>query len=258
MKEFMSIEEILKAYPYKYETHMHTSQGSKCGKATGRDMARCYKENGYTGVFITDHNWGGNTAVDRSLPWEEWVDNFFAGYREAKAEGDAIGLKVFPAWEAGYHGPEFLIYGVTPEEMKAHPEFLEATVEEQYKLVHSLGGMVIQAHPFRTADYIAGVELFPDWCDGAEIINASHSNALDGNTDRVHCDTEAIAYAKEKHLPGTAGSDQHSTAAFGGGMLFKKPIETPLDYMDMVMNGGDYILTNGRQYFDKEGNLLAE
>ncbi len=254
----MTVEELIREYPYKYETHMHTSEGSKCGKCPGRDMARCYKENGYTGVFVTDHNWGGNTAVDRDLPFGEWCDRFFLGYEHAKEEGDKIDLQVFPAWEAGYHGPEFLIYGVTPAELKAHPDFWKASVEEQYKLVHSIGGMVIQAHPFRTADYIQGVELYPEFCDGAEIINAAHSNALDGSTDRVHCDIEAIAYAKEKNLPGTAGSDQHSTAAFGGGMLFKKKLNSVQDYMDAVLSRADYILTNGRQYFTKEGELLAE
>ena len=35
---------------YKYETHMHTSQGSACGRSTGAEMARAYKEAGY---FLT-------------------------------------------------------------------------------------------------------------------------------------------------------------------------------------------------------------
>lgn len=254
----MTIEEIIKTYPYKYETHMHTSEGSACARNTGREMARCYKENGYTGVFITDHNWYGNTAVDRSLPWEEWCERFFKGYEGAKAEGDEIGLQVFPAWESGYHGPEFLIYGVTPAELAAHPEFKDATVPEQFELVHSFGGMVIQAHPFRTADYIDIARLYPEYCDGAEIINASHSNALNGNTDRVICDIRAIEYARTHGLPATAGSDQHSVSAFGGGMLFKKPLESVRDYIETVKGRGDYILTNGRQYFDREGKLLAE
>ena len=30
--------------PFLYETHMHTCQGSACGKATGREQARVYKD----------------------------------------------------------------------------------------------------------------------------------------------------------------------------------------------------------------------
>ena len=86
-------ETIKEAYPYLYETHLHTSQGSACGKAEGAQMARACKAAGYTGIFVTDHNWGGNTAVDRSLPWEEWTAEFAKGYREARAEGDRLGTR---------------------------------------------------------------------------------------------------------------------------------------------------------------------
>ena len=55
--------------PFLYETHMHTCQGSACGRATGREQARVYRDAGYTGIIITDHFFGGNTAVDRRLPW---------------------------------------------------------------------------------------------------------------------------------------------------------------------------------------------
>ena len=77
---------------YKYETHLHTVQGSACGWLTGAEMARIFKNGGYTGIVITDHFFGGNTAIDRSLPWEQWVEQFCKGYESAKAEGDRIGL----------------------------------------------------------------------------------------------------------------------------------------------------------------------
>ena len=37
---------------YKYETHCHTSQVSRCAKSTGAEMARKYKEIGYTGIIV--------------------------------------------------------------------------------------------------------------------------------------------------------------------------------------------------------------
>lgn len=254
----MTLEEIKASYPYLYETHMHTSESSACGHATGAEMARCYKENGYTGIIITDHNWGGNTSTDRTLPWEEWLDKFFEGYENAKAEGEKIGLQVFQGYEAGYHGQEFLIYGFTTEELKKHPKLWTATVEEQLEIVHSFGGLVIQAHPYREADYIKGVITYEDYVDGLEIVNGSHSNPADGKRDRAIYDDRAIALCKRCGLPGTAGSDQHDTRPIMSGVMFKTPLKDIHDYVDRIKNGGDYILTNGRQWFTKDGDLLLK
>ena len=55
-------------YCYLYETHMHTKEGSACGRDNAADIVRAYKEAGYAGVIVTDHFFGGNTAIDRSLP----------------------------------------------------------------------------------------------------------------------------------------------------------------------------------------------
>ena len=46
---------------YLYETHMHTSEASACAGSTGAQMARAYKEAGYTGIIVTDHFFYGNT-----------------------------------------------------------------------------------------------------------------------------------------------------------------------------------------------------
>lgn len=253
----MTYEELKEKYPYLYETHMHTREGSACASASGEEMADCYKAAGYTGIIITDHNWYGNTRVDRSLPWEEWVDEFFKGYEGAKKRGDEIGLQVFPGWEAGYDGAEFLIYGVTPDELKAHPELKDATVEEQLNIVHSLGGMVIQAHPYREAWYITVIRLYPEYADGLEIINASHSNPPDGTRHKVVYDDRAVALRAETGLPGTAGSDQHHTQSIGGGVMFPTKLTSIEDYISRIKNGDDYILTNGRQFFSKTGELLV-
>ena len=80
---------------YKYETHMHTLEGSACGRFTGAEMARAFKEAGYTGIFVTDHFFNGNCAVDRQLPWAEKVELFCKGYENAKAEGDKMGPPEF-------------------------------------------------------------------------------------------------------------------------------------------------------------------
>ena len=93
-------------------------------------MARAYQKAGYAGIVVTDHFFYGNTAVDRSLPWKDWVEQFCKGYEHAKEEGDKIGLQVFFGWESGYHGTEFLIYGLNKEWLFEHPEIKDADVKE--------------------------------------------------------------------------------------------------------------------------------
>ena len=131
--------EKIKVNGYLYETHMHTSEGSACASNTGAEMARAYAQAGYTGIIITDHFVYGNTAVDRSLPWSEWVEKFCLGYEHAKEEGEKCGLQVFFGWESGYGGPEFLVYGLDKQWLLNHPEIKDATVEEQLQLVHAGG-----------------------------------------------------------------------------------------------------------------------
>ncbi|MCR5311536.1 MAG: PHP domain-containing protein [Lachnospiraceae bacterium] len=253
----MTLEEIKAKYPYLYETHMHTSESSKCAKNTAAEMVRAYKEYGYTGTMVTDHDWAGNNCIDPNLPWVEWIDRFFDGYRHAKAEGDRIGFQVFLGYEASHGcGQHFLIYGLSIEDVQNHPELKTATVEEQYDIVHSMGGVIIQAHPYREADYIDSVKTYEKYVDGIEIINASHSNPGDGRRDHCIWDEKAIKLALDNNLPGTAGSDQHNVNLMGGGVAFPTKLKDLKDYTDRILSGADYVLTNGRQWFDKKGNLL--
>ena len=250
---------IREQYPYLYETHLHTAQSSACARSIGAEMAKACKEYGYTGIFVTDHNWGGNTAVDRSLPWPVWVDRFEQGYLQAAEEGQKIGLDVFYGYEAGYDGTEFLIYGVDGTWMKEHPQIQTATVEEQYRLIHGAGGLVIHAHPFREADYISGVRLYPQWVDGVEGVNATHSNSRSMAHNDPAFDKRAIAYAGQHGLPLTAGSDSHDARnLFGGGIAFRRRIRSAKDYAQAILSGEDYVLTNGEVWFDKAGNPVEE
>ena len=62
------------------------------------------------------------------------------------------------------------------------------------------GALVIQAHPYREANYIDHIRLFPRHVHGAEIINSGQ--AWESNTI-------APVYAKQYHLLMTCGSDNH-------------------------------------------------
>lgn len=210
---------------YLYETHMHTCQGSGCGKSTGREHARYYKDMGYTGIIITDHFFGGNTAVDRTLPWKERIEWFCSGYEDALAEGQKIGLDVFFGWEEGYGGnDEYLVYGLDKSFMLAHPEMEHWTRKEQYENVRRAGGCVIQAHPFRMRpEYMKMIKLDERYSDGCEVANF-------GN--KPWDDARAIRWAKAHDRVMTAGSDNHCSPAKG---LFGIELEEKLtDIRDLV------------------------
>ena len=243
-------------YPYLYETHLHTSEASICARSTGAEMAAACKAAGYTGIIVTNHSWYGNCCIDKMLSWEDWVEAFCTGYENAKAYGAQNGLDVFFGYESCYQGTEFLIYGVDKKWLLAHPEIKDASIAEQYLMIHEEGGMVIHAHPFREEAYIPEIRLFPEAVDGVEGINATHTNHLSRHHKAVSFDEKAVAYALSHRLPVTAGSDVHDTVILGGGMAFKRKLSSVQDYCSAVLSGEDYLLTNGDNWYNKQGEAL--
>lgn len=215
---------------YKYETHMHTSQGSMCSSSPGAAMVDRLYQLGYTGCFVTDHFFGGNTAVDRFLPWEAKVRLFCQGYEDAKRRGDELGFQVFFGLEYGWHGTEFLTYGIDMEFLLAHPELDFMPIDEFSDIVRKNGGFTVHAHPFREASYIRMIRLYPHAVDGVEVYNC-------GNYDENFND-RARAYAESYGLPMTGGSDAHHAWCHpGGGIALDEKLSGPLDYLERLRSG---------------------
>lgn len=211
---------------YKYDTHIHTVQGSKCAISTGAFQAEAYKEAGYDGIMITDHFFRGNSCISNELDWKDKVEAYSKGYEDAKQKGDEIGLKVFFGWEETFDGQDFLIYGLDKEWLLNHPEMAHCSIEEQFEIVSEHNGMVIQAHPFRDRPYIPKIRLFPKHVHGVEVYNAC--NKPDENL-------KALKYAKDYNLPYTAGSDNHNPDQPKSGIITSREIKTIQDYIDIVM-----------------------
>ena len=73
---------------YKYQLHIHTAACSLCGKLTPEDLCQALLDNGYQGAVITNHFLHGNTALDRTLPWEDFVRAYEEDYLACKRYGD--------------------------------------------------------------------------------------------------------------------------------------------------------------------------
>lgn len=187
---------------YRYDLHVHTKDSSACASNTAAEMADMYKNEGYTGIVITDHFYNGNTCVDRNLEWEDWVKTYALSYENAKKRGDEIGLDVFFGFEYTYSGTDYIILGIDPDFLIAHPEIKKMHVQDFLNLVHENDGFVIHAHPFLIASWAPLIRLIPDKEDAVEVINAPKGDFINERAEE---------YAKAYDKIRTGGSDAHHT-----------------------------------------------
>ncbi len=216
---------------YFYETHLHTVTGSACATTEAKDYVQKYIDLGYRGIIVTDHFFGGNTSVPRRLSWEKRIEAFIRGYEEAKNKGIQKGLEVFLGWEENYFATEFLIYGLSPQWLKEHPQMTNWTIKEQFEEVTKAGGVVVQAHPFRERGYISHIRLYPYLVHGIEGYNYGND---------LYSDAWAVEYANYYNLPITAGTDIHhlEEARENGtlGIALEKPLEDIGELVQIIKN----------------------
>lgn len=215
---------------YKYETHAHSKEGSACAWSSGADLVRAYQKAGYAGLILTDHFFNGNTAVPSSLPWVERVNLFCVGYENAMKAAEGLDFKVLFGWEYAYKGTEFLTYGLGKDFLLAHPDLLSWSLDTYFDKVHEAGGFVSHAHPFREADYIKNIRLYPTKVDAVEVTNKSHTNPT--------YNKKAFDYAMKHELLMTSGSDTHNAnRILGGGVVFSRPLLDIQDFIQAMKNG---------------------
>jgi len=213
-----------------YETHMHTYPVSACAVSTPEEMVRHYKRREYTGVIITDHFFNGNCGVAKKLPWADKVRYFTEAYKRAKAEGENCNLDVFFGLEYSYQGTDFLVYGLDETFLLANPGFDALGLNEFSTAVRGAGAYLAQAHPFRSAWWIANPEpTHPSLIDGIEVHNAS----MDAKTN-----ARALRYAEEHGLAKQAGTDAHDTSAKRpSGIALNRRAETIFDIVAALKSG---------------------
>jgi predicted metal-dependent phosphoesterase TrpH len=193
------------------QMHIHTSETSACGGASGRDIARACKQAGYDMIVVTDHFMNANIGCPARTPWKDKVEYLFRGYRAAKAEGDKIGLTVLKGWETFTNGPEYLTYGLDEAFLLENPDIADVDSAEYLTRVHAAGGFVAHAHPFRKRPYIPHFVPETALVDAFEVFNGAH--------DDPSFDAKALEVAKARDLIRIAGSDAHETAEVARGAM---------------------------------------
>lgn len=226
---------------YKYEIHLHSSNCSRCAMSDTREMLDAAKQNGYAGVVLTQHFYGGNTCIARVLDWQTFVGSYIKDFEDAKRYGEEIGIDVIFGLEEGFgEGKEALIYGIEPERFLECEALRGASIEFLSKFVRDNGGIIAVAHPFRHRDYIKNADKEPNAAlfDAVETYN--HFNTDEENK-------RADDFAKRHSLLQLSGGDIHAASNFGvAGLLFDVRVKDTKQLADLIKNKKYKLFQNGK------------
>lgn len=226
---------------YRYETHMHSCEGSACGKSSAADMVRAYHAAGYAGGVLTDHFVSGNSAIPRKLSWEARMQRYYEAFLSAKPVADELGFDLLFGMEHNYgHWKEILIYGVGIAFWKANPEIDRLPLAEFGRRVHAAGGLISHAHPYRFRSYMAAF-YEPDLsvCDAVEVFNYS---------DPPEANAKSAALADRLGLLRTSGADAHwdDYAGIGrAGLAFPHRVRTGEEFVAALRAGESRLIVDG-------------
>ena len=220
---------------FKYEMHTH-SRPSGGGDDIVNHIETLRKK-GFSGMVITNHFFRGDTKVDRTLNWAEFIDAYREDYEKGKKIAKLYDFDLlFGIEEHIGDGREVLVYGITPDFLYTHPEIKRAEINDFVALIHRAGGLVFQAHPFRDRWYIAKptpLEELPI-LDGIEVYNA-------GNHDDENAKAQEFAMGKNYRL--IAGSDAHSLKDTGrAGIISNVRLRTEKELVTCLKTGNYRIL----------------
>ncbi len=225
---------------FKYEMHLHTGECSACAVPDCTQMVDAAVRHGYAGMVLTNHFYNGSTAVDRRLPWQDFVQAYRTEWERARAYGERKGIDVLFGIEEVYEpGKEVLIYGITPDLLALTPAFRTMDIKTMSAFVRKNGGFIVCAHPFRNRDYIPDPDKEPDptLFDGVEVFNRGNTTGENG---------KAMAFAKRFGLREISGSDAHDVHEMGrAGIALYERARTESDLVKMLKAGAYRLIEDG-------------
>lgn len=218
---------------YLFDCHTHTSEVSSCSMMSAEATVRAYRDLGYDGIVITDHF---KESVFQQLAgeiWAEKVAGFLRGYEIAREIGEQIGLTVLPGAEirvGDYPMNDYLVYGVSQAFYAERERLYEWPLAKVSADIHAAGGLIFQAHPYRSDSVLSPAELL----DGLE--------AFHGNAHRNVFNDMAIQTVKQRNAQMVGGADSHQPGDAGhGGMVFETMPKTSKEMVALI-RAGQYAL----------------
>lgn len=181
------------AYTKRIEMHAHTKPTSSCSDITPEELINTYQANGYDAVCLTNHFYENNQTVE----------DYISAYRKTKALGEKAGLTVLLGMEIRFareNVNDYLVYGITEEDVSRAATYLTGTIEEFYCGFKNERNVILQAHPFR--NNMTPVD--PALLDGIEAFNLhpNHNSRIGiaGRFIRENPDRIAICGTDFHHL----------------------------------------------------------
>lgn len=213
---------------FKYEMHCHTLPSN--GGSPVEEHIDHLISLGFSGLVITNHFRWGSTALDRNMPWADFVEHYRRDWEIGHEYGEKRDFDVLFAVEEHIGGgKEILVYGLTPKFFFDNPELADHELETYSRLVRPAGGLVLQAHPWRVRHYMPDPGPVADLSllDGIEVFNA-------GNTPEENEKCAALAAANPRFIL-TAGSDAHANDSAGrGGIASPHRLRTEADLAELL------------------------
>lgn len=221
---------------YKYQMHTHTLPCSDCSVMQPAELIESLYHGGYQGCVLTNHFYNGNTGIDRSGTWSEFVAEYEKDYIICKKEAEKYDMDLLFGIEEGVDfGVEVLCYGVTPEILYAHPELKIRDCKHLCDIMHSHGVVCIQAHPFRERHNVKNYEVLPlEFIDGIEVMNASDSESVNSKAAEFASLHDGIIL-----VTGADAHDKEHTCF--AGIETQRRIANDRDLVD-ILKSGNYAL----------------
>ena len=220
---------------YLIDIHCHTSEVSNCGQTPAAETVRLYYSMGYSGVMITDH-FKSNLLEDKpDVTWEEKVTHFVSGYESALREAKKLGnFKLYLGAELRFDesNNDYLLFGLSKDKLLKMEKLPQMSTEDGIKFVHSLGCVIIQAHPFRNGCMI----ITPGQLDGIEVFNGHKGH--DSRNDI------ALKWAKKFGYIMTSGTDFHGEHDPTSGIYVDNIPENEDELRDLILSGNYELKTN--------------
>ncbi len=212
---------------YKYDTHVHTCEVSRCGKVSAEETVKLYKNAGYDGIVITDHYYDSYFNDLGDLSWNEKIDCYLEGYKTALKVGRLLGLQVILGMEIRFleNANDYLVYGIDEDFLRDNKELYKFSLKEFRAFAKAKDILIYQAHPFRAKMIPAPPQLV----DGIEVYN--------GNPRHDSNNHMAYEFALKNQLLMLSGSDFHQTGDLArGGIILSEIISNSQELADVIRN----------------------
>lgn len=180
------------------DLHAHSSGISHCCQIDARGNLLIAREAGLDGFVLTNHYTKPYVKDGDALAF---AHRYVEEYHKAKAEADGLGMTVLFGIEVTMEkcrGAHMLVYGIEDSFVYEHADMYDYTQKQLWDAVKSVGGAMVQAHPYRREENLL---LDPAMLDGVEV----NCHPLYHHTHM----TEMADIAATHNLALTCGGDYH-------------------------------------------------